>query len=317
MSRVVAVTGATGFIGQTICRLLHADGWRVRALVRSQGGDRALRGVVDERVSGDLEDSAALDSLVAGSFAVVHCAGAVRGATQQAFDCVNVAGLENLVNAVAGMTHPPRLLCLSSLAAREPGLSFYAASKRRGELVLEQRANEFDWIALRPPAVYGPGDRELFPLFRLMARGIAPVPGVPGARFSMIYVDDIARAVLAWLQQEPVPSGVYSLHDGRQGGYSWNDVCDTVAALCQRRVRQFAVPPAVLAVPAWLNRSAARWLHHAPMLTPEKLRELRHPDWVCDNDAIQAVLDWQPRVQLEDGLRLTPGWCEGLRTSGN
>ena len=313
MSRVVAVTGATGFIGQTICRLLQADGWRVRALVRSQGGGRALRDIVDERVSGDLENPPVLDSLVAGSYAVVHCAGVVRGATQQAFDRVNVGGLENLVNAIAGLACPPRLLCLSSLAAREPGLSFYAASKRRGEQVLEQRVNEIDWIALRPPAVYGPGDRELFPLFRLMGRGIAPVPGVSGARFSMIYVDDIARAVLAWLQQDdPVPSGVYSLHDGRQGGYSWNDVCDTVAALCQRRVRQFAVPPAVLAVPAWLNRSAARWLHHAPMLTPEKLRELRHPDWVCDNDAIQAGLARQPRAQLADGVRVARVWGPGV-----
>jgi nucleoside-diphosphate-sugar epimerase len=49
------------------------------------------------------------------------------------------------------------------------------------------------------------------------------------------------------------------------------------------------------------------------MLTPEKLRELRHPDWVCDNDAIQQVLDWQPQVQLEEGLRRTPGWCPLLK----
>ncbi|MCO6412615.1 MAG: NAD-dependent epimerase/dehydratase family protein [Thiogranum sp.] len=313
MSKLVAVTGATGFIGRTICRLLREDGWQVRALVRSPQGAQAVREVVDETVIGGLEDHAALARLVAGSFAVVHCAGAVRGATQQAFDRANVAGLENLVDAIAARDNSPRLLSLSSLAAREPDLSFYAASKRRGEQVLEQRATGLEWIALRPPAVYGPGDKELFPLFRLMARGIAPVPGVDGARFSMIYVDDIARAVLAWLQRDAVPCGVYSLHDGRRGGYGWSDVCDTVAALCQRRVRQVPVPPALLAVPAWINRELARWLGHAPMLTPEKLRELRHADWVCDNDAIEAALDWRPQVQLEAGLRLTPGWCASLR----
>jgi nucleoside-diphosphate-sugar epimerase len=106
-----------------------------------------------------------------------------------------------------------------------------------------------------------------------------------------------------------VPSGVYSLHDGRDGGYCWSDVADSVARLCARPVREVVVSPALLKFPAWINRSLGRVFGYAPMLTPEKLRELSHADWVCDNDAIQKVLDWQPQVQLEEGLRRTPGWC--------
>ena len=68
-----------------------------------------------------------------------------------------------------------------------------------------------------------------------------------------------------------------------------------------------------LGLPAWINRRLALWLGYAPMLTPEKLRELRHPDWVCDNNAIQKVLDWQPQLQLEEGLKRTPGWCPLLQ----
>jgi len=312
MPECVAVTGATGFIGQTLCRLLQQHGWRVRALLRSPGRARELQLCVDEPLPGALDDPAALTRLVSGAAAVVHCAGAVRGASQQAFDRVNVDGVRNLLAALGAVDKPPRLLCLSSLAAREPHLSFYAASKRRGEQLLEQHAGGLEWLALRPPAVYGPGDRELLPLFRVMAKGFAPLPGRADARFSMIFVDDIAAAVLAWLRQPAVPSGVYSLHDGRRGGYDWADVCATVEALCQRRVRPLPIPPGLLDVPAWLNRSLAPWFGHAPMLTPEKLRELRHPDWVCDNDALQEVLDWQPAVQLEEGLRRTPGWCPSI-----
>lgn len=308
MSSLIAVTGATGFIGRTICRLLHEQGCRVRVLARSEARLDALQGLVDERVFGHIEDPEALNALVEGATAVVHAAGAVRGATQRDFDRVNVDGVRNLVQAMLRREHPPRLLCLSSLAAREPQLSLYAASKRRGEQVLEQEAQQLDWIALRPPAVYGPGDRELLPVFRLMAKGIALVPGSCEARFSMIYVDDIAAAVLAWLRQPAVPSGVYSLHDGREGGYCWNDVADSVARLCTRPVRKVVVPPALLQIPAWINRNLGRAFGYAPMLTPEKLRELSHPDWVCDNEAIQKVLDWQPQVQLEEGLRKTPGW---------
>ena len=307
MSECVAVTGATGFIGRRVCSLLQQRGWRVRALLRSSApGPQAC---IDEPVPGRLDDVAALTRLVSGAAAVVHCAGAVRGASRGAFDRVNVDGVRNLLAAIAALDLPPRLLCLSSLAAREPQLSFYAASKRRGEQVLEQQAAGLDWLALRPPAVYGPGDRELLPLFRVMARGFAPLPGRADARFSMIFVDDIAAAVLAWLQQNRVPSGVYSLHDGRHGGYDWAEVCATVEKLCRRAGRPVPIPTGVLDVPAWLNRSLAGWFGYAPMLTPEKLRELRHPDWVCDNDALQQVLDWRPAVQLEEGLRRTPGWC--------
>lgn len=312
MSEWVAITGATGFIGRTICRLLHNEGWKVRALVRSEARARVLKDSADDWTLGDLDDRVSLGRLLGNVVAVVHCAGAVRGASQQAFDRVNVDGVRNLTDAILSSRYPPRLLCLSSLAAREPRLSFYAASKRKGEQVLEQQAQAINWIALRPPAVYGPGDRELLPLFRLMAKGIAPVLGSRAARFSMVYAQDIADLVHAWLSTASCPSGVYSLHDGRQGGYSWSDVSATVSGLCQRPVREFTVPSIMLNIPAWINRRMAPWLGYAPMLTPEKLRELRHPDWVCDNNAIQQVLDWQPRVQLEEGLRRTPGWCSQL-----
>jgi nucleoside-diphosphate-sugar epimerase len=146
-----------------------------------------------------------------------------------------------------------------------------------------------------------------------MAKGIAPVLGNRAARFSMIYSLDIARFVQAWLLQESCPNGVYSLHDGKPGGYCWSDVSAVVSRLCQRPVREFEVPSIMLSVPAWINRRLAPWLGYAPMLTPEKLRELTHPDWVCDNEAIQTVLDWRPRVQLEEGLRHTPGWCPLLK----
>lgn len=309
MSRWIAITGATGFIGRTICRLLHDEGWKIRALVRSVSRAQALHGMVDEWVAGDLDDRVALQKLVLDVYAVVHCAGAVRGASRQAFDRVNVDGVRNLVEVLSSSSRVPRLLSLSSLAAREPELSFYAASKRRGEQVLEQEAQAIGWIALRPPAVYGPGDRELLPLFQMMARGIAPILGAKNARFSMIYSEDIARFVQAWLQQTSVACGVYSLHDGKQGGYSWSDVSSAVSGLCQRPVHEFSVPALLLTVPAWCNRTLARWFGYAPMLTPEKVRELRHPDWVCDNHAIQGVVDWQPRMQLREGLQATPGWC--------
>jgi nucleoside-diphosphate-sugar epimerase len=310
--KATAITGATGFIGRRICRHLLDAGHNVRALVRTPGRARELLPDAVGLVEGDLADAASLSQLVSGVDAVVHCAGAVRGATRVQFDRVNVEGVRALLHALQARPELPRLLSLSSLAAREPGLSHYAASKRAGEQVLLDEAERVQWIALRPPAVYGPGDTELLPLFRAMARGIAPVPGAADARFSMLFVDDLAAAVSSWVEAGAVRSGIYTLEDGKVGGYDWRAVADTVTGICGRRVRLMPVPAGLLNVVARFNSQAARVLGYAPMLTPEKLRELRHPDWVCDSEALQAEIGWQPRYQLEAGLRATPGWpCYG------
>jgi nucleoside-diphosphate-sugar epimerase len=307
--QTIAITGATGFIGRTICRQVLDAGFQVRALVRSPDKAGLPQSGNLVRVTGSLENAESLKLLVQDATAVVHCAGAVRGATQQQFDRVNVDGVRSLLKVLEELAEPPRLLSLSSLAAREPGLSYYAASKYRGEQVLSREANRVSWMALRPPAVYGPGDRELLPLFRAMGRGVAPVPGSPAARFSMVFVEDLAGAVLAWLRCERCASGVYSIDDGRAGGYNWSAVAETVSRLCGRKVRLLRVPDWLLDIPARVNRQAGRVLGYAPMLTPEKLCELRHPDWVCDSIRLTEQTGWQPAVQLEEGLRLTPGWC--------
>lgn len=312
MTTPVAVTGATGFIGGAICKNLVAAGYQVRALVRNSASTAKLEQCGVELCNGSLEDIASLDRLVADAAAVIHCAGAVRGATLEAFERINVTGSMHLLDRLHAQVNPPAILVLSSLAAREPQLSFYAASKFKLETLLQQRAGNLRWLALRPPAVYGPGDRELLPLFRLMAKGVAPLPGSPDARFSMVFVEDLAAAVLAWLETDQSCRGVFSIDDGRPGGYNWHDVTATVAGLCRRRVRLLPVPLGLFNLPARLNRLGGQLFGYAPMLTPEKLNELRHPNWVCDSEALTAALGWQPKIQLEEGLRRTPGWCRRI-----
>ncbi len=285
-------------------RLLHA-GWAVRALTRAVQPAPASSSPSLHWVRGSLEDREALARLLQGAFAVVHCAGAVRGRTAADFEPANVVGVSRLAEAALAQTVPPRLLALSSLAAREPGLSAYAASKRKGEVVLESLGGHLSWTVLRPPAVYGPGDRELLPLFRLMAKGVAPILGPRQARFSLLYVEDLADAVLSWLTLDECPRGIYTLHDGHENGYSWDEVAATMRSLRGRGV--LALP-----VPSWLLRAAAvgmtgwsRCTGAPPMLTPGKVRELRHPHWVCDNAAWQAVSGWVPQVEFVRGIRLT------------
>jgi len=302
----VALTGATGFIGRRLTALLVRRGWQVRALVRDVVRAAPLQQHGVMLVAGSLEDGPSLDRLVTGVDAVVHCAGSVRGVDLPDFERVNVDGLRRIVAAVRAVAdNPPRLLCLSSLAAREPGLSDYAASKRRGEDLLATEAADLEWVALRPPAVYGPGDKELLPLFRWMQRGLAPIVGDRSGRFSMLYVDDLAAAIETWLSKGEGVSGVFELDDGRDNGYSWDELVGIAAQRRGGRVVALPIPSGLLRSIAGINLAVARIAGYAPMLSPGKVRELRHHDWRCDNGPWQAVVPWRPEVQFAEGLSRT------------
>jgi nucleoside-diphosphate-sugar epimerase len=310
---LIALTGATGFIGATLLSRLTGAGWRVRALYRPRGGQipDSMPGV--EWVQGNLEDSRTLAALVAGTCAVVHCAGAVRGAWRSEFESVNAGGAGRIAAAAAGLTPAPRFLLMSSLAARMPELSDYAASKRSGENAVKAAAKDLRWTILRPPAVFGPGDRELAPLFRCIARGFAPLPARTKGRFSLIHVDDLASAVLRWLAADTGYGRIFELDDGRPGGYDW----DTVLTLAGRAlgrahpVRQVPIPVPLLRVAAWANLGAARLLGYAPMLTPGKVREITHSDWLCDSHAFADTIGWRPAIGLESGLARMYGTLRG------
>ena len=306
MSRTIALTGATGFIGGVLARRLETIGWQIRALVRPASLGARYAGTATQWIEGDLEDLDSLRRLVNNDvYAVVHCAGAVRGASQAQFDGVNVDGVARLVQAAREQHRVPRFLLISSLAAREPHLSPYAASKRQGEDTLATASGNMNWAVLRPSAVYGPGDKELLPLFRWIGRGIAPILGSRSARFSLLYVEDLAESVVQWLNSDTNERRAFELHDGHPDGYAWHDVVDTVARLYDRHVFRIQVPVVILRLLAGLNLGAAQIFGYAPMLTPGKVRELSHSNWVGDNDALTRETGWAPRVSLAEGLQRT------------
>ena len=192
----LAITGATGFVGSHLLDAALAAGHEVKALTRSKQHDRD--GV--DWVVGDLSSRDALEWLVDQADAVIHVAGTINAPNKAGFEEGNVAGtLAMLAAATAGGIH--RFVHVSSLAAREPKLSLYGASKQRGEELVH--SSGLDWAIVRPPAVYGPGDRETLELFRMARLGLMLMP--PKGRVSVIHADDLARLLLALA--EPIGAG--------------------------------------------------------------------------------------------------------------
>lgn len=304
MTYCVAVTGGTGFVGRHVLTALRGAGLEVRSLSRG-GAVETIPGV--NLVPGSLESDASLAALVLGAQAVVHIAGAIRAVDRAGLDAVNAGGSERVAAATAAQPGRP-FIQVSSLAARAPTLSDYAGSKEAGEQAALRYSERLSVVVVRPPAVYGPHDRSTFPIMRGLDRGWLLHPAGPGARFSMLYAEDLAALILALLANPPRSGTILEPDDGTVGGYGWSALAAIAADRLGRRVRTVGVPKRPLAFAAALTERYAAATGRAPLLSRGKVAELFHPDWVCASGGMVAIPGWQPQTRFGEGLSATLDW---------
>ena len=303
---LVAVTGATGFLGRRLTPALSAAGCRVRVLVR-RPPDTPWVGPAPEVVVGNLNDRAALDRLVSGADVVIHAAGLIKAPDRKTFFAANAEGSGRLAAAIgaAANGNAGRMILVSSLAAREPRLSDYAASKQAGEAaagaILADRL-----MTLRPPAIYGPGDRETLALFRLAARSpILPIPDAPATRLALVHVDDVAARLVNAVADGWAP-GVFALGGARPEGYGWREIFSAAGAAMGRRPRLAPIPPWTIHAAAALSGLAGRLRGSPAIFNPGKARELLHPDWsVSPDERPPGPAAW---LDLPTGFGRTVAW---------
>ncbi|MEP7221806.1 MAG: NAD(P)-dependent oxidoreductase [Novosphingobium sp.] len=291
----IAVTGATGFVGQALLDAAGESGLPVRALAR---GPQAQRDGVSW-VAGDLANAAALDALIAGTDVVIHVAGVVNTPDPAMFESGNVQGTANVIAAMerAGVR---RLVHVSSLSAREPHLSLYGASKARAEALV--RDSGLDWTMVRPPAIYGPRDRDMFELFRSAKWGVVPVPAE--GRASLIHVADLARLLLA-LTGGAGAGKCFDPDDGRPGGWGHKELAHAIGAAMGRRIWAPGLPPALLRMGALADKLLRG---DKARLTADRVGYLTHPDWVVSATGRVPADLWTPQVPTLEGLRSTAEW---------
>ena len=258
-------------------------------------------------VTGSLEQSDALARLVDGVDIVVHCAGAVGGADRADYTKVNVEGTRRLALAAA-RAGVRRFIHLSSMAAREPGLTQYAASKFDSELALASEFPAARSIILRPPAVYGPGDKGTLPLIRQLMQRVAVLPVDAAQRVSLIYVSDLAEGVLAMMAAADCPPEPLEICDGTVGGYSWAELATVAGKVAGHKTHAVFLPRPVAQIVARLARWHARRTGEQPILSPGKLPELYHRDWVCHRHGVTETTGWRARVNFAKGLAMTIDW---------
>ncbi|MDY0874289.1 NAD-dependent epimerase/dehydratase family protein [Dongia rigui] len=308
MAGLVVVTGATGFVGAAILRHLAHQGWRIRILTRRMPQDALMPDHPIEVVLGDMGDRASLEQLVRGADAIVHCAGLTKALTPIEFFDVNEGGTVRLLEAAQKAAPQARLVHISSLAAREPGLSPYAASKRAGEDKLPALAGARDWVALRPPAVYGPGDVALLPLFKAAKLGLLAYPASPGSRASTLHVADLASAVATLLSTEVWSERVIELDDEHPNGHDWAEINHALGECFGNRLWAVRLPRPWMTGIAGAVTVVSRLSGTPQILSLDKISELYHPDWASSGVRLSTLLPWRPTFALREGFADTLKW---------
>ncbi|MFN4038066.1 MAG: NAD-dependent epimerase/dehydratase family protein [Erythrobacter sp.] len=296
---IIALTGATGFVGSHTLEAALAAGHQVRALTRRE--QPPVDGVT--WVRGDLGDTAALAAFVAGADAVTHVAGLTNTPDPVEFTPANVTGTAHVIAAMKA-AKLKRLVFVSSLAARKPDLSAYGASKAAAEALVE--ASGLDCTTVRPPGVYGPRDVDYLEMFRTAKLGFVPLP--PGGASSIIHVSDLARLLvgLAAGNAAATKKQTYEPDDGREGGWSHKELAEAIGkAIGKRRVFAPHLPEGLLSIAAKVD-GALRG--SGAKLTPDRVGYMCHPNWVSRSDRKPPAGIWQPRIAGEEGLKATAEW---------
>lgn len=295
---IVALTGATGFVGQAVLDAAARQGIELRALTRrAQDGRKGV-----SWIEGSLSDHASLARLVTGADSIIHVAGLTNTTDPRAFEQANVEGTVALLDA-ARKAGVKRFVFTSSLSAREPQLSLYGASKAKAEGHVE--ASGLDWTIVRPPAVYGPRDKDMFELFRAATYGIVPLP--PRGRTSIIHVEDLAECLLAL-----APAGVASRttvepDDGSAKGYAHGELARLIGRAVGKKVFAPHLPAPILDIAARADRLMRG---DKARLTPDRVGYMVHPDWVCRPENALPAEIWSPRIPGPEGLAATARWYE-------
>ncbi len=317
----VLVTGASGFVGGHVVQALRAHGLAVRCLVRPTSRLDFIQPTAAELFIGDVTDATTLEPALSGIDAVVHCAGVTQAPSRSEYFRINEGGSRNLFVACSRRKNQiSRIVHISSLAALGPTrddrplteaspphpVNDYGESKLASQRLAESFMRELPIGVMMPPAVYGPRDDGFLIFFKLVKRGFMLLIGREARHLSLIYVKDLAEAVVAVLCNEQAAGKAYFVEDGCT--QSWTSVGEAIGQALNRKPKTICLPIPLAKSIGKLGDLSSKITGTTGLVNSQKFREFLQRAWVCSSQRLRDELGFRPQYSLERGIRETLSW---------
>lgn len=316
----ILITGANGFVGSRLCRQFLDNGFRVVAGVRKTSDLTLLGGLNLEFRYGDVTQPDSLPEMVKDVDFVIHNAGLLKSKKKQSFFFVNEKGTNNLFTAIA--EHNPgvkKVIFISSAAASGPSkngravteqdtphpITTYGHSKLAGEKVALSFKDKFNVAIIRPPGVYGPGDKEILPFFESVHKGIRPMIGNTSRKLQLVEVDDLCQAIYKTIVSETASGAIFFAAEHQ--AYTMKELINILSVVCGKDGFNLYIPSFLLYIMAFITQGAAALVGASPMLTKEKAGELL-ASWEMSTERAQKELGFISRIPFPEGARITYDW---------
>jgi len=315
------VTGGTGFIGSHLAETLLNRGDEVRCLVRNRSDLKWLRDLPIELADGDCSDKTSLQEAVKGVDQVFHLAGITRALKEEIYFEVNSNGTENLIQACLSKNpNLQKFIYLSSQAAAGPcqeegkkkesdscnPVSPYGRSKRRGEEFCLEHVHQIPLIILRPSAVYGPRDRDIYTFFKILSKRIKPSFSKEEQHISFCYVEDIIQGLLLASGSRGCDGEIFFLSDGQD--YRLDQIGDLFEKAMGIHAYRIHIPGWAISGIASFSEFISKFSGSPPLINKGKVEEMVQKNWLCDISRAKTLLGFKPRFSLAEGIKITYEW---------
>lgn len=321
MSPKAIVTGANGFVGSHLTEHLIARGYDVFCLVRKTSDLSFLTGLNLEYRYGDLTDIDSLKEALKGMEFVFHVAGLTRAKNREEYFKANALGTKNLISACFKVNPAVRkFIYVSSQAATGPGkdlqpldetaecrpITDYGRSKLEGEKEVLSFKDKIPVTIIRPPAVYGPRDKDILFFFKAANKGILPLFGFKENYISLIYVKDLVRGIVLAAESQASSGKIYFAADEKY--YSWSEAVRIIQKALQVKAIKLRQPKSILFTFAFFSEMFAHLKGKAALINLQKAKELTQRYWLCDASRAKNELGFSVEYDLEKGAEETVKW---------
>ncbi|MBE9583189.1 NAD(P)-dependent oxidoreductase [Mucilaginibacter sp. JRF] len=321
MREKVLITGASGFVGYHLINEAIKNNLEVYAAIRKSSSIDHLKDLDIKYVYPNFKDQDSLTQLLKdnGINYIIHAAGATKARSQSEYDTINATYTVNLAKAAINAGEQfKKLVLISSLAAVGPintlngiitndtmpnPVTAYGRSKLAAEEQLKAIPG-LNYTILRPTAVYGPRDKDIFIFFKQVVNGLEPYIGNKAQKLTFIYVTDLAEVSVKALF---AGSGkTYIISDGNF--YSRYELGNITKSVLNLKAIKFHLPVNLVKVIAAIAEKVSSLSNKASALNIEKLKELTAANWNCEIEQAKHDLGFYPKHDLDAGLTETLNW---------